>query len=68
MIRTEIININGQDLIKTYSDKGYYIERENIKYSEAIDPIGLDRIYVETDEIIEEEELLEIEEVEETWE
>ena len=29
-----------------------YIERDGIKYAEAIDPVGTDRIYTETEEVI----------------
>lgn len=53
MIITEEIKINGKSFNKTYSDKGFMIERDGIKYSEAIDPIEFnDRIYTETNEEI----------------
>lgn len=59
MIITEKIKINGRDFNRTYSDENYMIERDGIKYSEAIDPVEFnDRIYIETEEKIE----LEIEE------
>ena len=44
---------DGVVLNRTYSDAGYYIERENILYVEAIDPVNSGRIYTETNEIIE---------------
>ncbi len=49
MIRTENITINGKDFIRTYSDNGYKVERDGVQYDEAIDPIGFDRVYTETD-------------------
>jgi hypothetical protein len=59
MIITEELTIGGRDFIKTYSDAGYMIERDGVRYSEAIDPAEFHRIYIETDELIEKE--LEIE-------
>ncbi len=47
--------IDGTYLIRTYSDAGYYIEREGVKYTEAIDPAKFERLYTETDEKIPEE-------------
>ena len=41
---------DGVILNRTYSDKGYYIERDGVKYAEAIDPVTIDRTYTETDE------------------
>lgn len=41
----------GNDLVKTYSDEGMYIRGgfpEGL-YAEAVDPISLHRVYVETD-------------------
>jgi hypothetical protein len=56
MIKTEEIEINGIKFMKTYSDSNHYISRDNAKYSEAIDPIEFsDRVYIELDEVIEEE-------------
>lgn len=53
MIVVEDIKINGKSFKKTYSDEGFMIEREGIRYSEAIDPAEFtDRIYAETDEFI----------------
>ena len=43
---------DGVVLNKTYSDKGYYIERDGVKYAEAIDPVTLNRTYTETGEPI----------------
>ena len=44
---------DGVVLNRTYSDVGMMIEREGIRYSEAIDPADLGREYIETDEPIE---------------
>ena len=52
MLITELIEINNTTYIRNYSDKGLFIERDGIKYAEAIDPIGTDRIYTETEEVI----------------
>ena len=52
MIKTEIITINGVQFQKTWSDANYLIERDGAKYSEAIDPIGVERVYTETNELI----------------
>ena len=53
MIIIENITLNGKEYIHTYSNEGFMIERNGIRYSEAIDPIEFtDRIYTETDEKI----------------
>ena len=52
MLITELIEINGTTYIHNYSDIGCYIERDGIKYAVAIDPVGTDRIYTETEEVI----------------
>lgn len=43
---------DGVVLNRTYSTLGNYIERDGVKYEEAIDPEGTGRIYIETDEKI----------------
>ena len=53
MIRTENTTINGKAFVKTYSDSGYMVERDGVRYCEAIDPAELNRQYTETDEHIE---------------
>ena len=53
MIVTEKIELNGIEYIRNYSDSGFYIERDGVKYGEAIDPIGYERVYTETEELIE---------------
>lgn len=52
MIKTEIIATNGVQFKKTWSDANYLIERDGAKYSEAVDPIGVERTYTETTEPI----------------
>ena len=47
---------DGVVLNRTYSDKGMMIERDGVRYEEAIDPVELNRQYIETDEPIEAEE------------
>ena len=55
MIVTEIINIDGRELTRAYSDAGYYIKCDGAMYCEAIDPINSGRKYIETDQLIETE-------------
>lgn len=56
MIVKETVAVNGRELRRTYSDRGFMIEREGVLYSEALDPIEFEREYVETDILIESEE------------
>lgn len=44
---------DGVVLNRTYSDLNMMIERDGVRYSEAIDPAELNRQYTETDEPIE---------------
>ena len=53
MIKTENMTFGGKPFVKTYSDKGFMVERDGVRYSEAIDPAEFGRTYVETDEPIE---------------
>lgn len=53
MIITEQLTINEKSFTKTVSDNGFYIERDGVQYSEAIDPSELGRTYTETDKPIE---------------
>ena len=50
MIKTENLTINNRVFIRTYSDSGYMVERDGVRYSEAIDPAEFNRKYTETDE------------------
>ena len=42
--------INGITYAYTYSDAGMKIMRDGVIYDEAVDPMGLNREYTETDE------------------
>ena len=55
MIISETVKINDKNFTKTYSDAGFYIERNGVHYAEAIDNIGSGREYTETDILIETE-------------
>ena len=61
MIVKENLEISGRAFVKQYSDNGFYIERDGVQYSEAIDPSEFGRTYTETD-IPVEAELIEPEE------
>ena len=52
MIIQTIKEINGVVYAYTYSDSGYMIERDGVRYSEAVDPLDSGRLYTETDEPI----------------
>ena len=47
--------INGVMYAYAYSDSGYMIERDGVRYSEAVDPRDSARVYTETEELIEAE-------------
>lgn len=53
MIVIEKLTINGKPFVKTYSSCGFMVERDGIRYDEAIDPAEFNRQYTETDEPIE---------------
>lgn len=55
MIQTEDVTLGGVLCVRTYSDAGYYIERDGHQYEEAIDPVGTGRTYTETSQLIETE-------------
>ena len=44
--------IDGVVYDYAYSNSGYMIERDGVRYSEAVDPIDSGRLYTETDEPI----------------
>ena len=52
MIISETVKIDDKNYTKTASDSGFYIERNGIRYVEAIDPLGSGREYTETDILI----------------
>ena len=47
MIITENVTIRNRDFVRTYSDENRYVVRDGVSYSEAIDPIGTNRVYTE---------------------
>ena len=53
MIKTELIMVDDRQLRRTWSDAGFMIERDGAVYSEAVDPVEFDRVYTETDILIE---------------
>ena len=55
-IRTEDI---GGGLTRTWSDAGMRIERDGVRYDEAIDPTDRGRTYTETDEQVQSEDVTE---------
>lgn len=57
MLITETIIINNHEYTHNYSDAGFYIERDEILYADAIDPLNMGRVYTETDIPIEEDEV-----------
>lgn len=60
MIKTELIMVDGRQLRRTWSDVGFMIERDGAMYSEAVDPVEFDRVYMETDTLVEPESADEI--------
>lgn len=56
MIIKEIVEINGKEYERTYSDEGRYVVRDGVEYGEAIDPLNSGREYTEGDLIPQEEE------------
>ena len=52
MIVQKTKEINGVVYDYAYSESGYMIERDGVRYSEAVDPIDSRRLYTETDEPI----------------
>lgn len=48
MLYIETVTIGGRQYRRTYSDT-YKIARDGVEYDEAIDPIDIDRTYIETD-------------------
>ena len=52
MIQKINFKLNNKDFMYTYSDKFVYIERENVEYVDAIDPIDFNREYTETNTLL----------------
>ena len=49
MIKTEQLDINGKEFVRTYSDRGLMVERDGVLYEEAVDPADTKRTYTESD-------------------
>lgn len=60
MIQTELIIVDERQLRRTWSDAGFMIERDGAVYSEAVDPVEFDRVYTETETLVEPESTDEI--------
>ena len=52
MIISETIKMNDKNFTKTYSDAGFYIERNGVHYAEAVDMLGSGKEYTETSILI----------------
>lgn len=61
MIKTETVTINEKEYTRTWSDNHKMMERDDSFYEEALDPIDSGRIYIETNEDIQDEMLDEVE-------
>lgn len=48
MVISKTITINGKQYRQTYSDSGYYIERDGMQFADAVDVLGAEYIYTET--------------------
>ena len=46
------IRKDGEVLYRTFSDGGFYIIRDGIKFEDAVDPASAEREYLETNETI----------------
>lgn len=55
MIRTEQFTLDGRILVRTYSDAGLQVCRDNQCWDEAIDPLEMGRTYTEGEPIQETE-------------
>lgn len=56
MVITEKVIINGREFIKNYSSDGFYIERDGMKFAEAIDLPETGYVYFENYELIPKDE------------
>jgi len=59
MIITETVYIRNKQFIHTYSDEGFLIERNGVRYSDAMDLPEMGYTYIETGEKIERKEVVE---------
>lgn len=52
MIKAENLTVKDKQFVHTYSDIGCMVERDGVRYAEAIDPAEFNRQYTETDELV----------------
>lgn len=52
MLKTETLTYNGVEYVRTWSDLSMMIERDEVLYEEAIDPVDSGRTYTEIDQPI----------------
>lgn len=52
MIITDKVVINGKEFIRNYSSLGFLIERDGVKYEEAVDLPENNYVYIETTEYL----------------
>lgn len=55
MIVTENFKVGERDFIRTCSNSGHYVVRDDVSYSEACDPAEFGRTYTEGDLMSDEE-------------
>lgn len=55
MIIVETVTIRNKNFIHTYSDAGFYIERDGVRYADAMDLPEMGYTYIETDKKLAEE-------------
>lgn len=52
-MKTETATAGSKQFLHSYSDSGFYIKRDGVKYTDATDPLNSRRSYTETAEEIE---------------
>lgn len=55
MVVQKIVTLHGNSFVYHYSDAGFYIERDGVKYVDAYDLPAFDYTYTETNEPLPEE-------------
>ena len=65
MIKTETVTIDGRTFVHTWSDGGFFIERDGVRYAEAYDPQDSGRTYAETNDPVESDDEEDVNEYEE---
>lgn len=65
MIRTETVTIDGRTFVHTWSDRGFFIERDGVRYAETYDPQNSGRTYTETNDPVQTDDGEDVNEYEE---